>query len=378
MMPGDVSSRHDHHRADVRADEERARIEKLARSLPLREGGIRVPAASPREDDIARFQSLLSRRDSAATQSPVRSGSAAAGNETRPASSADPHAAAAFDKAFARADVGRRDPRRTDAEHDAHSAPAQPSGEAETARGATAQAGEGAQAPRDPRAPAPRSQTSSSQSGTASSNDADKSDGTDAPTSRGRNEASPRVQHAQPGKDEEAAAAAASGSEREFFSTDEDKNTGVVDAVGVPTQISAEVASLAQNQRLIAEAPQQAAMTASSTFTPALAELIEKHVKQMLVSAPSSRLRAREILLRMHDDVLPGTDLWLTQTSGGWSLRADVRSRDAYDALVAGSGDLIERFADHALGELTIEPMYHGEGFAPAADALSSQSDRRA
>lgn len=107
------------------------------------------------------------------------------------------------------------------------------------------------------------------------------------------------------------------------------------------------------------DAPQQAAATAGNT-APALAALLEKHVKQMLVSDPRSlRGQSREVLLRMQSDVLPGTDLWLSQTRNGWQLRADVRSRDAYDTLLANQEELIQRFADGALGELTIEPVFH-------------------
>ena len=57
---------------------------------------------------------------------------------------------------------------------------------------------------------------------------------------------------------------------------------------------------------------------------------------------------------------VPGTDLWLTRTENGWRMRADVRSRDAYDTLLANQDDLIQRFADSALGELSIEPVFHG------------------
>lgn len=107
------------------------------------------------------------------------------------------------------------------------------------------------------------------------------------------------------------------------------------------------------------DAPQQVAATAGNT-APTIAALLEKHVKQMLVSDPRSlRGQSREVLLRMQSDVLPGTDLWLSQTRNGWQLRADVRSRDAYDTLLANQDELIQRFADGALGELTIEPVFH-------------------
>lgn len=91
---------------------------------------------------------------------------------------------------------------------------------------------------------------------------------------------------------------------------------------------------------------------------PALAELIERHVRQMLVSETATGERGGDVLLRMSDAALPGTDIWLRRTERGWKVRADVRSRDSYDAIVAGSERLVERFAEHGLGELDIESVY--------------------
>lgn len=121
-----------------------------------------------------------------------------------------------------------------------------------------------------------------------------------------------------------------------------------------------DMASIAPAPPRLGDGPQQAAV-AAGVIAPGIAELLEKHVKQMLVSdSRGTRLRSREVLLRMQSDILPGTDLWLTQTRNGWQLRADVRSRDAYDTLLANQDELIQRFADSALGELSIEPVFHG------------------
>lgn len=126
-----------------------------------------------------------------------------------------------------------------------------------------------------------------------------------------------------------------------------------------PTPMPTEMTSAPTQPQAMTAAPQQAA-AASASLAPALAELVQKHVKQMLVSDPrSGRGRSREVLLRMQNDVLPGTDLWLTQTENGWQLRADVRSRDAYDTLLANQDELVQRFAEGALGKLTIEPVFH-------------------
>ncbi|KRE94445.1 hypothetical protein ASG87_17735 [Frateuria sp. Soil773] len=117
-----------------------------------------------------------------------------------------------------------------------------------------------------------------------------------------------------------------------------------------------------QAQQVILHAAQQPAAAGPAMLAPALAELIERHVKQLLVPDASSRSSAqtREIMLTLKDDVLPGTELWLSRTEQGWRLRADTRSADSYRALVDGAPQLIERFAAGNLGTLEIDPILLG------------------
>lgn len=96
--------------------------------------------------------------------------------------------------------------------------------------------------------------------------------------------------------------------------------------------------------------------TAAPMAGPALAELIEKHVRQLLVSETATENGNGDVLLRMNDDSLPGTDLWLSRTERGWKVRADVQSRESYDAIMAGGEYLTARFAERNLGDLEIEP----------------------
>lgn len=139
-----------------------------------------------------------------------------------------------------------------------------------------------------------------------------------------------------------------------------DAGTAQAGPGSTPTPMPTEMASAPTQPQTLTGAPQQAA-AASANLAPALAELVQKHVRQMLVSDPRGGRggRSREVLLRMQNDVLPGTDLWLTQTENGWQLRADVRSRDAYDTLLANQEELVQRFAEGSLGKLTIEPVFH-------------------
>lgn len=103
--------------------------------------------------------------------------------------------------------------------------------------------------------------------------------------------------------------------------------------------------------------PEQA-IASQASMAPALAELIERHVKQLLVPDVASRsaAQAREIMITLKDGLLPGTELWLSRTGSGWKLRADTRSSTAYRSLIEGAPQLIERFAQSRLGELEVTP----------------------
>lgn len=113
-----------------------------------------------------------------------------------------------------------------------------------------------------------------------------------------------------------------------------------------------------QSSQPIQYAQQQPTVASQVTLTPALAELIERHVKQMLVPDAASRSSAqsREIMLTLKNGLLPDTELWLSRTPTGWHLRANTHSADAYRSLVDSAPQLIERFADSRLGELEVEP----------------------
>jgi hypothetical protein len=94
--------------------------------------------------------------------------------------------------------------------------------------------------------------------------------------------------------------------------------------------------------------------------TQQFADLIQKHVRQMAASDEALKGSDGQVLLRMSDATLPGTDLLLSRTATGWTLRADSRSRDSFDAIRRAAPELAKRFADSDLGELTIEPHFHG------------------
>ncbi len=114
----------------------------------------------------------------------------------------------------------------------------------------------------------------------------------------------------------------------------------------------------AQNA-LRGEAPQ--AMPSPVGASNAVMDMIERHVRQLAIGDGTRDAAGDgQVLLRMSDATLPGTDLLLTRVNDGWVLRADVRSRASYDAIREAAPELARRFAERNLGTLQVEPHYQG------------------
>lgn len=118
-----------------------------------------------------------------------------------------------------------------------------------------------------------------------------------------------------------------------------------------------EAAALLNTHRLVLDLP--VATTAMPLQSAGLGDLIEKHLRRMLVSEGARNGDGREarVMLRLSDATLPGTDLMLTRGESGWELRAEVASTAARDAMHACAPDLVERFASGGLGKLSIETV---------------------
>jgi len=140
--------------------------------------------------------------------------------------------------------------------------------------------------------------------------------------------------------------------------SDQSQRDGVVSETLRP----AELAALYQAQVATREAPTALPPAAPQAHTnpQALADMLERHVRQLAVSPNASADEKGQVLLRLNDTTLPGTDLLLSRTETGWLLRADVRSRGSYDAIQQAAPKLTERFASRNLGELEVQPQYHG------------------
>lgn len=122
---------------------------------------------------------------------------------------------------------------------------------------------------------------------------------------------------------------------------------------------SADASAMFQAQLAMREGAQPAQAPPPTANPQALAELIERHVRQLAVGENASRDSDGQVLLRMADATLPGTDLLLSRTADGWTLRADVRSRSSFDAIREAAPELTRRFAERNLGTLSIDPHFH-------------------
>ena len=122
-----------------------------------------------------------------------------------------------------------------------------------------------------------------------------------------------------------------------------------------------ESAAMWQAQHMAAHAQSIPAAAPPPPANPAaLAQMLERHVRQFAVSDGGALDGDGQVLLRLDESTLPGTDLMLTRTTDGWLLQADVRSSESFEAIRQAAGQLGERFAQRGLGTLVVEPRYHG------------------
>jgi len=123
----------------------------------------------------------------------------------------------------------------------------------------------------------------------------------------------------------------------------------------------AEVLAMMQAQSALRDGAAMAPTAPPPSNPAAFAELLERHVRQLAVGGGTAADRDDgQVLLRLADATLPGTDLMLSRTADGWLLRGDVRSRDSYDAIREAAPELARRFEERNLGSLEIDPQFHG------------------
>lgn len=362
------------------AADEKQRVERVATDTAVREeGAIRQAGEAPTHEEVQRFRALMQTRGApqqTTTRAPTREGAdvpvAAASAET-PSPSTQPTMADRFRALFQRtADAQPQPQPSTSGERSAEEPPPPVSTPQTGAKPDSMPGGRNSAANSASSAGKPRADAATSESDAAKAVPAEVSKLADGDGRRAQDARTPVATRKHDDGAAETTQRAAQQVARGEVQTppvvrkahgddtaggDGDALSRPMNSPALPSMTPSDMAAPVQR---MPDAPQQMAATAG-LVAPALAELIQKHVKQMLVSETrGSGARSRELLLRMQSDVLPGTDLWLTRTENGWRMRADVRSRDAYDTLLANQNDLIQRFADSALGELSIEPVFHG------------------
>jgi len=95
-----------------------------------------------------------------------------------------------------------------------------------------------------------------------------------------------------------------------------------------------------------AQTPQQTAQKRQ------LSELVERHLRQLLISERGEG--DPRVLLRLDDAALPDTDLWLSREAGQWTLQAQTSNAESHALLAACADELVQRFADSALGTIEV------------------------
>ncbi len=132
------------------------------------------------------------------------------------------------------------------------------------------------------------------------------------------------------------------------------------DTAASPQMPSAESAAMLQAQMALRDGGHTPAPAAPQADPGQLLDMMERHVRQLAVHDAHQGGGDGQVLLRMNDATLPGTDLLLSREGDGWVLRADSRSRESFDAIREAGPQLARRFAERNLGTLTIDPHFHG------------------
>lgn len=177
-------------------------------------------------------------------------------------------------------------------------------------------------------------------------------------------------QQAREGSGEGGQLQGADGSERKLATEqgvqrrgDSQNDSGGQKRSGDNTMQPAELAALMQAQVMTHHAPSAmpTAAPVAHANPQALADMLERHVRQLAATPGGIEHDQGQVLLRLNDATLPGTDLLLSRTEdGGWLLRADVRSRGSFEAIQQAAPKLAERFASRNLGTLQVDPHFNG------------------
>ena len=86
-----------------------------------------------------------------------------------------------------------------------------------------------------------------------------------------------------------------------------------------------------------------------------LAQLLEQHIRSLMVAQASDSSGSQTVRLELSNAVLPETILSLRRNSNGlWHLTASSRSRVSLELLGRNAPELVDRFAQASLGSLEV------------------------
>ena len=116
------------------------------------------------------------------------------------------------------------------------------------------------------------------------------------------------------------------------------------------------------NYQSLAQSVSSQQVSAPATNASQFSDLLAKHVQQMLVSAENTTGKDQQMLIRLSDQVLPNTQIMLSRSLTGWTLKAMSSGRDNLETIKKSSEKLVDQFANAGLGQLFIETELEAVG----------------
>lgn len=94
----------------------------------------------------------------------------------------------------------------------------------------------------------------------------------------------------------------------------------------------------------------------TSVFEKSFVDFIERHVQRFLANDSAAKgENGGQVIMKLSNALLPGTDLVLTRIAGGWNLKASTTDHKISDLLRRSTANLSERFAKKDFGFIEVE-----------------------
>ncbi len=105
-------------------------------------------------------------------------------------------------------------------------------------------------------------------------------------------------------------------------------------------------------------------------------DLMARHVQNMLVSEPrtGSVQQEQQLLMRLTDQVLPNTQVMLTRSARGWTLKAESSGEEELNVIRQSTDSLVERFQQAGLGALEVITEHQPSQRDPSGTGFNTMS----